>query len=188
MDENFTTNQDSELFLNSIEEILPKAKEAHQHIICTINTALKRLDIELLLSMIPYIEEDNGMLSLQYIAQTTRIWRILHIIQLENQFHLSLFSTNCSNSDDLIEKYMLSLFALRRILFDLSISSRIGARKFLQEQALSPFAIHLILTQDLIHPNRDLFQSIIKIHYNIWDDSQKTIFISLMQSNGGTAY
>ena len=81
-----------------------------------------------------------------------------------------------------MEKYLLSLFALRRLLFQLSEESIDAAASFLKVNLLSPFAIYIILQDDLIIPNAALYQTIATIYDNIWSISDTQLFFSLTTS------
>ena len=94
-------------------------QNSYRHILTTMEDALASGDYNTLWELIPYIEEGEGQLAFQYIGKTQRLLRILNILRLEDHYRKPLFCQDCSGADALWEKYMLTLFAFRRILFRL---------------------------------------------------------------------
>ena len=146
-----------------------------------LREALGKQDIPLLLSLIPYIETGEGELLCKYIGETHRLLRILYIIRLEQKYHMNLFCTGCPDQKALMDKYLLTLFALRRLLFRLSQSSMEGATLFLQQNQLSVFAVHIITQEDLILPDDALYEKIQELHAHCWSDEEARLFASLIE-------
>lgn len=140
-------------------------------------------DISLLLSLIPYIESGDGELPYKYIGETHRILRILHIIKMEYKYRMPLFCFGCEGKASLVDKYMLSLFAFRRLLFRLSDASVKDAVSFLQENPLSVFAVYVIIQDDLILPDEVLYQKIAEIYSDHWNESEYQLFLSLTRTS-----
>lgn len=146
----------------------------------TVNESLPLKDYDHLLSLIPYIEEGNGSLAFQHIGESRRLLRILHIIELERKYQEPSFPTNCSTLDELVEKYMLTLFALRRLQFSPSEAAVSDAVVYLTQNRLSVFAIYIIIQQDLIIPDSTLYQKIIELYAGEWSQPDLTLFSSLI--------
>lgn len=172
-------NEEAENYFRQLIQDKEITQKAWQTIVNTTDSALKNENANQLLSLIPYIENGDGHFAYQYIGQIHRLLRILHIIELENKYHKKPFSSNCSNYELLMEKYILSLFALRRLLFQLSEESVNDAVSFLKVNLLSPFAIYIILQDDLIIPNAALYQLIAATYDNIWSTNDTRLFFSL---------
>lgn len=172
-------NQEAENYFRELEQDKEITQKAWQTIVNTTDSALKNENTNQLLSLIPYIENGDGHFAYQYIGQTHRLLRILHIIELESKYHKKPFSSNCSNYELLMEKYMLSLFALRRLLFRLSEESVNDAVSFLKANLLSPFAVYIILQDDLIIPDSALYQSVAAAYDTIWSIHDTQLFFSL---------
>lgn len=175
-------NQEAENYFQELEQDKEITQKAWQAIISATDNALKSENTSQLLSLIPYIENGDGHFAYRYIGQTHRLLRILHIIELENKYHKEPFSSHCSNYELLMEKYMLSLFALRRLLFRLSEESVNDAVSFLKMNLLSPFAVYIILQDDLIIPDAALYQSVAAAYDNIWGINDTQLFFSLTMS------
>ena len=175
-------NEEAENYFRQLDQDKEITQKAWQTIVNSTDSALKNENTNQLLSLIPYIENGDGHFAYQYIGQTHRLLRILHIIELENKYNKKLFLSNCSSYELLMEKYLLSLFALRRLLFQLSEESIDAAASFLKANLLSPFAIYIILQDDLIIPNAALYQTIATIYDNIWSISDTQLFFSLTTS------
>ena len=109
---------------------------------------------------------------------------MLHIIELEQKYQKKLFSSGCTCKNSLWEKYMLSLFAFRRLLFQLSHDSMEEAAFYLQQAELSVFAVYVILKDDLIVPDDSLYEQIIHICSNHWDSGDIRLLLTLVQSEG----
>lgn len=175
----------TELFFQQLDKNKEATQTAVKYINDTIDQALCKKDTALLLSLIPYIESGDGQLPFSYIGETHRVLRILHIIELEHKYHKKLFSSDCLSKTELWEKYMLALFALRRLLFQLSDVSMSSAASYLQKNELSPFAIYVIIQGDLIIPDDSLYDKIIKVYSDIWSNDEIQLFLSLTKSGRG---
>lgn len=176
---------ETDLSFRELAENREATKAVVKQIDDTIDQALSEKNTPLLLSLIPYIESGAGQLAFKYIGKTHRILRILHIIELEDKFHKKLFSADCLSKAALWEKYMLSLFALRRLLFQLSESSIAEACGYLLQNTLSPFAVYVILQGDLILPDDALYDRIITVYSDKWSNEDIQIFRSLIQTGRG---
>lgn len=179
-----TLSSEAEQYFQELSQDREATKTACFHIDNTLDEALNmhktgRQDIDLLLSLIPYIESGEGELSYKYIGETHRIFRILHIIGMEHKYQMTLFCFDCNDRTSLVEKYMLTLFAFRRLLFHLSDSSTEDAVNYLQQNPLSIFAVYVITQDDLILPNKDLYQKIGEIYYDYWSESERQLYLSL---------
>ena len=115
----------------------------------------------------------------QYIGETHRILRILHIIKLEQKYRMPLFCFGCTDQHSLIQKYMLSLFAFRRLLFKLSDASAEDAVLYLQQNRLSVFAVYVITQDDLILPDEAFFIKITDLYAGLWSMEEIELFHSL---------
>lgn len=149
----------------------------------TVNEALPCQNYDLLLSLIPYIEEGDGNLAFEHIGESRRLLRILHIIDLERKFQKPPFSIPCNTMDELMEKYLLTLFALRRLQFYPSESAVSDAIFFLSQNKLSVFAIYVITQQDLIIPDSALYHRITELFTKVWTTAEQEMFISLITQN-----
>jgi len=182
-----TLTSEAEQYFQELDQNKEATTAACLYIDNTIDKALSsqnncRQDINLLLSLIPYIESGDGELPYKYIGETHRILRILHIIQMEHKYRMILFCSGCDSKASLVEKYMLTLFALRRILFHLSDTSVEDAIIYLRQNPLSVFAVYVITQDDLILPDRSLYQKIGEIYSDYWSVSESQLFHSLIQS------
>ena len=174
-------NLEAEKYFDQLEKDKEATKKAHQYIIDTINSALSKQDISLLLSLIPYIEEGEGHLAYQYIGEIHRTLQILHIIQLESHYQKEPFCTDCQDNAALTEKYFLSLFAFRRLLFQLSEDSFNEAVFYLQNRSISVFAVYTITQNELIIPDAALYENLLDVYSEIWSDADIQLFLSLIQ-------
>lgn len=179
---NTTSRLDSEAekYFEQLEQDKESTKKAHQYIIDTINDSLANQDIPLLLSLIPYIEEGEGHLAYQYIGEIHRTLQILHIIQLECHYREEPFCTDCQSNDTLMEKYMLSLFAFRRLLFQLSEDSFNEAVYYLQNRPISVFAAYVITQNELIIPDKTLYENLLAVYSGVWSDADVQLFLSMI--------
>lgn len=172
---------EAEQYFRELESEKEATQAAEQSITNTLERALKMQDTDLLLTLIPYIETGEGHLAYKYLGETHRILRMLHIIELERKYHKNLFSSGCSDKKSLWEKYMLSLFAFRRLLFQLSDTSVEEAALYLQQADLSVFAVYVILKDDLILPDASLYEEIIRICSDRWSEGDIQLLLSLIR-------
>lgn len=156
--------------------------QAYEYIQRTADCALSQQDYNLLLSLIPYMESGEGYYAFRYIGEVRRIYRILSIISMEKKFQKELFCYDCSSLHNLMDKYVMVLFALRRLTFNLSDESVDEALFFLQSKKLSPFVIYILTKDELIIPNKDLYETILYLYDGIWSEGDKQQFLALTTS------
>ena len=182
-----TLTSEAEQYFQELDQDKAATRVACSYIENTLAEALNtppknRQDIDLLLSLIPYIESGAGELPYKYIGETHRILRLLHIIEMEYKYQMPLLCSGCYNKASLVEKYMLALFAFRRLLFHLSDASIEDAVLYLQQNPLSVFAVYIITQDDLILPDNALYQKIANIYSDYWSESEHQLFLSLTQT------
>lgn len=171
--------QETEEYFQQLEQDKAAAQNAYRHILDTIDVALVRNDYALLEELIPYIESGDGQLAFQYIGKTHRFLRMLNIIALENKYHRPPFCIDCDNASALWEKYMLTLFAFRRLLFQLSDSSAEEAVAYLQSRPLSHFAAYMLTQDDRLIPDRELYENIAAVYAQEWNAADTQQFFAL---------
>ena len=161
-----------ETYLNEVEQSFEKinceneaSKEAYDHIMNVLGQALDTQDVNLFLSLVSYIESDKGISSHKCNSDIRRLYIILHIVELEKKAGIKLFFTDCHTVSDLLEKYILTLFALRRLAFSVN-----DAVSYLRQTELSVFAIHLIIENDLIRSEIALYEKVINVYSGIWNN------------------
>ena len=179
MDISSQLNLSTEKFFKRLEKNKDAIRDSWSYITETLNAALKHQDTDMLLNLIPYIEQGEGALAYEYIGESRRILRILHIIQLEIAYRKTPFSLHCADKGSLMEKYMLSLFALRRLFFQLSADSVKEAADLLLHNTLSVFAVYVMTQEDFITADNVLYDKIAEICSAYWDDGDKQLFLSL---------
>lgn len=160
-------------------------RNAWQHILTTIDTALSAADYNSLWTLIPYIEEGDGHLAFQYIGKTHRLLRILNILKLEAKYHKILFCQGCGSFEALWEKYMLTLFAFRRILFRLSGESLDEAAAYLQSHPVSHLAAYMMVQDELILPDQAFYETLSHIYTDEWSAADIQQFSALAHSCTG---
>lgn len=172
--------KEAESYFEQLAQDRDATLAAYRHILATIDAALSAADCEALLSLIPYIEEGDGYLPFQYIGKTRRILRILHMIELEHKFQKIPFSEGCRTAADLLEKYMLTLFSLRRLLFQLSEDSVEEAAGYLKTHPVSHFAVYIITQDELLIPSQALYEALIALYSAEWSKEDTRQFLSLL--------
>lgn len=182
MGEKYPLEQSAEFF-NDLEQKKDITFKAFSCIQETINFALKDKSYDQLLNLIPYMESGQGHYAFRYIGEARRIFRILNIIALEKKYNKKLFCSDCPSLDALMEKYVLVLFALRRILFQLSETSVEEAFIFLFNQALTPFSIYILTRDELIVPTDQLYKCIFDLYQEAWTNDDIDLFQTLINSN-----
>lgn len=166
-------------FFKKYNEEYPIALSTYNQITQTVDTALQQNDYALLLSQLKYLESGEGYLAFQYISEARCLLRILNIVDLEEKYQTSSFTSEIDTTQRLIEKYKLSLFSLRRIAFALSSESVADAEYFLDQNHLSPFAIYVLAKEELLIPDSHLFQKIQEIYHLQWTSTEIQLFHQL---------
>lgn len=170
-------------FFQELDENKDAIGASWSHITTTLDTALNIQDNKALLDLIPYIEQGEGARAYEHIGESRRILQILHIIQLELAYQKTPFFLHCVDKDSLMEKYMLSLFALRRLFFQLSEDSIEEAADWLLHNKLSVFAVYVMTQEDLINADSNLYGILAEICSAYWNDDDKQLFLSLTAGN-----
>lgn len=180
------SNEEVDQYFRELKEHKEEIQAAYYYITDTITSALQKEDYSLMLSLIAYIESQEGQMSYRFSGKPHRILRYLHIIELEYKYHCTLFCDGCQDSESLYDKYVSSLLAMRRIVFRLSPESVAEACDFLRANTLSPFAIYTIANNDLIKPDSDFYKQISDIYQNIWNETENQLFATFTAPGGIT--
>lgn len=163
--------QEAEEYFYLLKKEYPLAKSSFNIIVDSINSMLKENNFDSLSSMISYIEEGDGLYAFNYIGATHRLLRILYILQLETKYFLSApFILDCNNADDLMNKYILILFALRRILFNFTEESVTDAIMWLQQNSISYIAVQIMIQSEHINPNKKFYSLLNIIYPGVFDE------------------
>lgn len=179
----FDLRQEAEDYFRQMKLDLDATKNAYRHILDTIDTALTAGDYSALHGLIPYIEEGEGQLAFQYIGRTHRLLRILNIIRLEGSYGKTPFCEDCDNEEALWEKYMLTLFAFRRLLFRLSGESVEEAVTYLQNHPVSHYAAYIMTQGELLIPSQDFYETLAAIYAELWSPADIQQFLALTGSS-----
>ena len=171
--------QEAEDYFRQMELDYNATQNAYKHILDTIDAALAKGNLSLLYGLIPYIEEGNGHLAFQYIGKTHRYLRMLNIIVLEDKYQKSLFCSGCSSAEALWEKYMLTLFALRRLRFQLSEDSVDQAVAYLQSRPVSHFAAYMMVQDELLIPDEAFYKALSQVFAQDWSPADMQQFLAL---------
>ncbi len=182
MSKHYDPAAEAEEYFKELAENKDATDKAYQYIQNTMDLSLAQEDTAKLLALIPYIESGEGHLCFKYIGETRRILRVLHIIELEDKFQKIPFSSGCNTADELMDKYMLTLFAIRRILFKMSDQSIDEAIGFLQDVALSPFALYVMTNDELLIPSTELYEDLLSILSDVWSEADMQQFLALISS------
>ncbi len=172
--------EEAENYFRQMELDKSTAESAYQNILSTIDRALENQEYASLFRLIPYIEDGGGHPAFQYIGKTRRFLRILHIIELEYKHARVPFCSGCNNVHALWEKYMLTLFAFRRLRFQLSSQSAEEAVSYLHSHPISHFAAYIIAEDDLLIPDRDFYEALSLIYTQEWAPADKMQFFAMI--------
>lgn len=183
MDISAQLNLSTDKFFQELNESKEAIRTSWSYIANTLDTALKTQNSKALLELILYIEQGEGTSAYEHIGESRQILRILHIVRLELTYQKTPFFLHCADKNSLMEKYMLSLFALRRLFFQLSEDSVKEAEDWLLHNKLSVFAVYVITQEDLINADNALYGRIAEICSAYWNTGDKQLFLSLTAGN-----
>lgn len=112
------------------------------------------------------IFEKKGLmqLTLSVSGTITRAKRILEILSEEKKYGYSLFSESVESFDELMSKYICTVFAIRRIEFEPSDEMVEAAKNYLMQNNISPFVVEKILTEELICDTQKTLSKIIDLY------------------------
>ena len=176
-------NVEAEEYFRQMVLDFDATQNSYQHIFMTIDTALTTKEYDALWGLIPYIENGDGHLAFQYIGKTHRILRILNILNLEKKYRKTLFCQNCNSMNALWEKYILTLFAFRRILFKLSEESQDEAIIYLRNHPVSHFAAYIMTQDELIIPDQYFYETLALIYAHEWSTADVQQFFALINTS-----
>lgn len=179
-----TLTQESEIYFWQLKEELPETKSACRYMDDLMDKALRSQNNDALLSLIPFIESGKGKLAWKHIGETRRVLQILSAIRLEVKYHTEIFCEGCRSKAELEEKYLVMLFALRRLVFRLSADSVEEAEQFLKSANLSPFVLHMALQNELLPSARGVYQRLADLLDEIWDEGEKALFLQMAEMEG----
>ena len=171
--------QEAEDYFQQMNLDFDATQKAYRHILATIDAALAKKDYSSRYGLISYIEEGEGHLAFQYIGKTHRYLRMLNMIALEDKYQKVLFCTGCDRADALWEKYMLTLFAFRRLLFRLSEESVREAVAYLQVHPVSHFVAYMMVQDELLIPDQAFFETLTLIYAQEWSQTDIRQFLAL---------
>lgn len=163
-------------YFKELAENRENIQNTYQYVTDTITHALQADDYDQLFSLIQYIEGQEGSLSYRFTGRSHRILKYLHIIQLEYKYQCPLFCDGCHDADSVYGKYVACLFAMRRLMFQLSPESVAEAKSFLRANVLSPFAIYIITSDDRIDATKAFYAQILELYCDIWSEVEIHLF------------
>lgn len=163
-------NLEAEEYFQNLADNRDALTSCYQHICDTLNQALSVQDYDAMLSLIPYMESGEGHLAFEHIGETRRILRVLNIISLEHKYLGETFASDCACMEEIMRKYYLTLFAFRRLLFQLSDASVEEAVEYLQGTAISHFAVYIITSEELMHATSEFFEIMANVYALYWDE------------------
>lgn len=176
------TKEAEDYFLN-LSAHKEQAAQSYNYILSVIDNSLSNHDRESLLSLISYIEHGDGQLAFRYIGETRRLLCILNIICLEINYNQIPFFHDCTCAAELREKYMLTLFALRRLIFCLSDESVAEAVNYLQNRPVSYLAAYIITQKELAPKNPGFCERLADIFRSQWSDEEVRQFLILSNTD-----
>ena len=80
-----------------------------------------------------------------------------------------------------MDKYLLTLFAFRRLIFQLSSDSVAEAIYYLQNNPISHFAAYIITQDELILPTRELYETLTSLYAEFWTNEDIQQFHALAE-------
>ncbi len=159
---------EAECYFRQLEEEWPKVEEACRYINGRMREALADGDDRKLLSLIPYMESGKGKRAWKYVGGVRKILRVLQTISLETKYRMIPFHSGCRSKDELMEKYQVMVFALRRLENRLSEESVAEAKRFLKGAGISPFAVYLALQNELFLDKAQKHGKLAEVFVDTW--------------------
>lgn len=97
-----------------------------------------------------YMTQGSGKAAAENIGEALRGLRVCNIVDMELEYGMQPLCRECRSLGDLLDKYMLVLFSLRRLCFDLSMESMEEAGAFLTNNQISVICVAVLLREELI--------------------------------------
>lgn len=127
-----------------------------------------------------FMENYNHMI-FETMVEMKRIRRIVEILEMERTNHMKLFADGAANADALMEKYVLTIFALRRIELEPTKEMTEEAKLFLLDNYISPIAIVQIVGDELFLDAKKIFQTMETLYKDHAMDSEKVWMSAILR-------
>lgn len=125
-----------------------------------------------------YLESGDGEKALQNLSDVRRVWCLLKVEALENK------DLSYASFEEYVQDYELTLFSLRRLLFQLSEESCLEAITYLNNSEPSPYKLYFILKNEQLHENPIWKVMLPEIMKAVWSAKECEVFRAINQISG----
>ncbi|MBD5464735.1 MAG: hypothetical protein HDR22_02775 [Lachnospiraceae bacterium] len=164
----------NELFQES-ERILQKLETDKSYCFDLYKTMKQHIDVclgnkqyEALFDLLPYFEEPDSYPQFHNSSETRRIRILLHILKLELKFEKTPFFSTANDFNSLMEQYLLTVFAMRRLELALSEEAMAEAAAYLTTISPSIYAAMFLSQQEYFENYGNLYWNLYTCMKSFW--------------------
>lgn len=144
-------------------------KNMQQH----IDLCLGNKQYEALFDLLPYFEEPDSYPQFRNSAETKRIHILLNILKLELKYEKTPFLSTANDYNSIMEQYLLTIFAMRRLELALSEEAMAEAATYLTSIPLTIYAAMFISQNEYFENYGNLFWNLYTCMKPFWTISDK---------------
>lgn len=160
---------------NTWEELIEKSEQNMQHleedrdysfaiydiIKQKVNSCLASCSYSALLDLCPYFEAPENYPRFHHSSETYRIYILLRALKLELKHKCQPFFSCAGNYEELLARYLQTVFALRRLELAFSLESMEEAVAFLHSIPFNIYVAHALIYNEL-------FENYEKLYWNLY--------------------
>lgn len=166
--------------LEKLDKDLTAIERSKGHSLTVIESICSSLDsyvlhpsIDVLNTILNYYSDTKFIQT----AESRRLYVICNILktELENN-SASIFSSNLNNALELYDRYIHSIFMMRRLLLDVPYELKNEAEDYLTDIDLSPYAYISLLSNELFEDYEYALHIIASLMHDQWNPLQNAYF------------
>lgn len=175
--------EQSNIFFDLLEKNKSKSDEFEKLFIKLIDSFLTNPNLELINVIFDLFEKNRQDPAFFIKSTLVRLDRIFLIIKEEINLGMIGLFTECSNSTELIEKYILTTFAIHRLETSINNDFVNEALEFIMYKNISICAINKICDEEMIIYKNKVFKTIADKYKEIGEDKAYEEFIAYIKEN-----
>jgi proteasome lid subunit RPN8/RPN11 len=154
--------------------------EVYQHMQELADECFRSGEYDKLFELSPYFESPKSYPKFHMTGETYRINILLNIIRIEHSYPGSVpFLSDVDSFESYVEKYTLTIFALRRLELALAEQSMQEARAYLENIHLSPYVAAIIVENERFEKCPRLYWNLYECMADIWTAEEKIFWLKL---------
>lgn len=138
-----------------------------------IDVCLGNKQYEALFDLLPYFENPDSYPQFHNSSETRRIYILLNILKLELKYEKAPFLSTANDFKHIMEQYLLTVFAMRRLELALSEETMAEAAAYLTSLPLTIYAAMFISQNEYFENYKNLFWNLYTCMKPFWSIGDK---------------